>query len=300
MSSVAPPPAALVWVQVSILAPPPQAEAAADFLVTLTGRGVEINEDAGLPGLTEVKGFLAAGSDLPAQSRALEVLVADLNQEGLTPPAVLRLCDLPDQDWGENWRKHFKPRSLTEGLMVAPPWEKGAPGPGQRVIIIDPGQAFGTGQHESTLLCLRRLERAVRRMRLPSRLLDVGTGTGILSLAFLLLGGEKALGLDNDPLALEAAVHNADLNGLGGSFSASGEPLEQLKGSWPLITANLTAPDLIALAPHLAARLAPGGELIASGLLVTQVPEVRAALETRGLSLLEQDSMGEWASLVLG
>jgi ribosomal protein L11 methyltransferase len=297
------------WIEVLIAAPPPQAEAVADFLVTLTGRGVETSDESDWPGLAQVRGFMTAGADTPAQRAALERFVEGLRamggeggQDDGEGGGVVRLDyrDLADQDWGQNWKKHFKPRALTPGLVVAPPWEPAAPEPGQTIIIIDPGQAFGTGQHESTLLCLKRVERMAGRDLLPDSMLDVGCGTGILALAYLLLGGAWALAVDIDPLAVEAARHNAALNGVAERITVSDRPLAEVQGRFGLITANLTAPDLKALAPQLAPLLQPGGELVAAGLLSSQVEEVRRAFADQGLAVLEQDFLAGWASLVLG
>jgi ribosomal protein L11 methyltransferase len=293
------PPAAPAWIEVVILAPEAQAEAAADFLVTLTGLGVEVDDFADPPGPVQVKGFLPAGGDLGAQkamlTRYAQALGQDAGQE-----VLVTFQDLAGEDWSQNWKKHFKPRAVTRGLVVAPPWEEAELGPEQRVVIIDPGQAFGTGQHESTTLCLARLERLAERDHLPPRLLDVGCGTGILALAFLLFGGSSAVAIDLDPEAVAATRHNAGLNGLGEHLEASDTPLEAITERFPLIVANLTAKDLQELAPALAARLSPGGEIIVSGLLVMQIEAVRAALEAQGLILLEQDSLAGWAGLVMG
>ena len=294
-----PPSEAPAWIEVIILAPAPQAEAAADFLFTLTGLGVEVDDFSDPPGPVQVKGFLPAGGDLAAQKAMLTRYARELGQLA-GEEVVLSFQDLPGEDWSQNWKKHFKPRAVTRGLMVAPPWEKTQPGPEQQVVIIDPGQAFGTGQHESTTLCLARLERLAQRDLLPPRLLDVGCGTGILALAFLLFGGASALAIDLDPEAVSASRHNAELNGLQERLQVSDTPLERIEERFPLIVANLTAKDLQELAPHLAARLAPGGEMIVSGLLVMQIAAVRAALEAQGLALLEQDSLAGWASLVMG
>jgi ribosomal protein L11 methyltransferase len=288
------------WIEVLIAAPPEQAEAAADFLVTLTGRGVEMSDESDWPGLAQVRGFMTVGAETPAQRAALERFVDGLRALGSGGQVRLDYRDLADQDWGQNWKKHFKPRALTPGLVVAPPWETAAPEPGQTVIIIDPGQAFGTGQHESTLLCLKRVERLAGRDLLPDSMLDVGCGTGILALAYLLLGGSWALAVDIDPLAVEAAQHNAQLNGVADRITVSDRPLAEVQGRFGLITANLTAPDLKALAPQLAPLLQPGGELVAAGLLSSQVEEVRRAFAEQGLAVLEQDFLAGWASLVLG
>ncbi|MBI5524264.1 MAG: 50S ribosomal protein L11 methyltransferase [Desulfarculus sp.] len=293
------PPAAPAWIEVILLAPAPQAEAAADFLVTLTGLGVEVDDFSDPPGPVQVKGFLPAGGDLAAQKAMLSRYARELSEQA-GAEVVVSFQDLASEDWGQNWKKHFKPRAVTRGLMVAPPWEKAEPGPGQKVVVIDPGQAFGTGQHESTTLCLARLERLAERDLLPPRLLDVGCGTGILALAFLLFGGRTALAIDLDPEAVAASLHNAALNGLEGRLEVSATPLEEISERFPLIVANLTAKDLTDLAPALATRLAPGGEMIVSGLLVMQIQAVRAALEAVGLALLEQDSLAGWACLVMG
>jgi ribosomal protein L11 methyltransferase len=135
---------------------------------------------------------------------------------------------------------------------------------------------------------------------LPEAMLDVGCGTGILALAYLLLGGPWALAIDIDPLAVEAARHNAGLNGVADRVTVSDRPLSEVQGTFGLITANLTALDLKALAPQLAPRLRPGGELVAAGILASQVEEVRRAFAEQGLAVLEQDFLAGWASLVLG
>lgn len=287
------------WIEVIILAPAPQAEAAADFLVTLTGLGVEVDDFAEPPGPVQVKGFLASGADSQAQIQQLTRYAQELGQQA-GHEVLVSFRDLPEEDWGQNWKKHFQPRAVTRGLVVAPPWQLPELEEGQEVIVIDPGQAFGTGQHESTVLVLQRLERLAAHDALANDLLDVGCGTGILGLAFLRLGGRRVLGLDLDPEALEATLHNARLNGLDENFRVSATPVQELEAKFPLVVANLTAKDLQELAPALAARLASGGELIVSGLLVMQAEGVRLALEEQGLSFLEQDSLTGWSSLVMG
>lgn len=287
------------WIEVVILAPAAQAEAAADYLVNLTGRGVEMDDFADPPAPVAVKGFLAAGAELAAQQAALVRYAAELAADAGAEVTVT-YRELADQDWGENWKKHFRPRALTRRLVVAPPWERAELGEEQIEVVIDPGQAFGTGQHESTLLCLKRIERQAEREGLVPSLLDVGCGTGILGLAFLLLGGNRVRAIDLDPLAVEATRHNAGLNNLAERMEADATPLAAVEGRFPLITANLTAKDLGAVAADLAAHLAPGGELITAGLLVGQIDQVRRAFEAHGLKLIEQDSLAGWASLVMG
>lgn len=288
------------WIEVLCTAPTAQAEAVADFLYTLTGFGVETRELDTVPPSVEVRGWLAAGGDLASQKAALERL-ADSLREACRPDEEVRLRfqELANQNWAENWKQYFRPRLVTKTLIVAPPWEPVTPEPWQQVLLIDPGQAFGTGQHESTQLCLRRLEELAEKGEMPGRLLDVGCGTGILAMAALIFGAESALGIDIDPACIEAARHNAGLNGLEGRLEAVDTPLERVTERFPLILANLTAKDLVELCDQIVARLLPGGMVILAGLLTGQAAQVRQAFEARGMAFLEQDSLTGWSCLVL-
>ena len=288
------------WIEVCIQAPAEQAAAAADFLVLLTGRGVETSESPSSGGPEAVKAFLEAGPQSAEQIQAVEDLVRRLEaQSGALGMVRVQFCELAEQDWGENWKRHFHPKEMAPGLWVAPPWEPMNPEADQVVVIIDPGQAFGTGHHASTSLCLQRLARMKRKSYLPQRLLDLGCGTGILALAGLKLGIPSALALDLDPLALEATRHNAELNNLSDRIQVSSQALDRIEEMFPLIMANLTPLDLTELARPMAARLETGGELVASGMMQGQDQGVRQALEEAGLGLVERASQGEWCSLVM-
>ncbi|RJX29090.1 MAG: methyltransferase domain-containing protein [Desulfarculus sp.] len=287
------------WLEVLLSAPLAQAEAAADYLTALSGRGVQLSAAPEEAGQEQVRAFLAAGPELAQQKAQVQAYAREL--AALAPPGAVTVSfrALPPEDWSLNWKKHFHPRLVARRIIVAPPWEPASPAEGQVVIVIDPGQAFGTGQHESTQLVLRRIERLADQGHLPGRVLDVGCGSGILALAALRLGAASALAIDIDPQAVEAARANARLNGLSQGLEANLTPLDQIGERFPLVLANLTAKDLMELAGPLAARLAPGGELVASGLLVEQIGPVRQAFAGLGLSLVEQDSLAGWAALVL-
>ncbi len=286
------------WQEVRLLAPAPQAEAAADFLTSLTGHGVQILDNDGPVGAVTVRAFMEVTAELPAQKALVERYAQALAAEAGGRVEVA-FSDLPGEDWAGAWRAYFHPRLVSRRLIVAPPWEKATPQPGQMVIVIDPGQAFGTGQHQTTQLVLRRIERLAERGRLPLRVLDVGCGSGILGLAGLLFGAQEAVGIDIDPEAVLATQANAQRNGLAGRIMASQTPLEELSESFPLVLANLTARDLIALASPLARRLDPGGELVVSGILIDQIASVSQAFAAQGLQVVEQDSLTGWAALVL-
>jgi ribosomal protein L11 methyltransferase len=288
-----------IWVEVRLSAPAPQAAAAADFLTALSGRGVQLSPHEQQPEFEVVVAYLTEGPDLAGQKAQVQAHAAQL--AALCGPGEMELtfAELPQEDWSANWKQHFHPRLVSRRLIVAPPWEPGEPQGDQEMVVIDPGQAFGTGQHQSTQLVLRCMEQAAEKGRLPGRVLDVGCGSGILSLAALKFGATSALAIDIDPLAVEASEHNARLNGLAQGLVASLTPLEEVEEIFPLVLANITAQDLIELSTPLRQRLAKGGELVVSGLLVTQIDKVRAAYEALGLNVLETDSLAGWAALVL-
>jgi ribosomal protein L11 methyltransferase len=260
---------------------------------------VQLSPAAEEAGHEQVRAFLAAGPELAAHQAQVQAYAKEL--AALAPPGAvaLQFRELPPEDWSVNWKKHFHPRLVARRIIVAPPWEPASPAEGQVVIIIDPGQAFGTGQHESTQLVLRRIERLADHGHLPGRVLDVGCGSGILTLAALRLGAASALAIDIDPQAVEATLHNARLNGLSQGLEANLTPLQEISEPFALVLANLTAQDLRELAEPLAERLAPGGELVVSGLLVEQIGPVGQAFAGLGLRLVEQDSLAGWAALVL-
>jgi len=287
------------WLEIRLSAPGPQAEAAADFLTSLTGRGVQLEDPGPGGGPGVVRAFVEVGPELPAQRAAIERYARQLGQTCPQDRVELVFGELPDEDWGGAWRRYFHPRLVSRRIIVAPPWEAASPQGGQVVLVIDPGQAFGTGQHPSTQLVLRRIERLAQHGRLPAEVLDVGCGSGILGLAALKFGARRVRGIDLDPEAMTASRANAAANGLAGGLEVSLTPLEELAGAYPLVLANLTAKDLAELAAPLAARLAPGGELVVSGLLVEQIAMVRESFARQGLTLVEQDSLAGWAALVL-
>jgi ribosomal protein L11 methyltransferase len=196
--------------------------------------------------------------------------------------------------WRDAWRSYFKPTRIGERLVVRPSWEAYEAQPGDVVITLDPGQAFGTGTHESTRLVLGTLSEVVRP---GARVLDVGTGSGILSIASLLLGAASAEALDTDPLAISATTENAAQNGVAELLHASETPLESLTERYDLVLANIEARVLVPLAAAIAARLAPGGTLVLSGILVPQADEVRAAYPQ--LRELARPQQGDWCALLL-
>ncbi|MEN2981448.1 MAG: 50S ribosomal protein L11 methyltransferase [Thermus sp.] len=198
--------------------------------------------------------------------------------------------EVPDEDWLEAWRRDLKP-ALAPPFVVLAPWHAWE-GP-EIPLVIEPGMAFGTGHHETTRLALRAL---ARHLRPGERVLDLGTGSGILAIAAAKLGAE-ALGVDIDEAVLPLAEANAQGNGVAVRFQKGSLEEALPQGPFGLVVANLFAELHQAFAPLYPQALAPGGRLLLTGILREKLPLVREALAGRGLSLLEEEAEGEWALL---
>ncbi len=209
-------------------------------------------------------------------------------------PNRLLLDKVRQEDWENAWKQHYHAIEIGEKLVVAPSWEVCE---SQRTILrLDPGMAFGTGTHETTLLCLEALEREVKG---GETLLDIGTGSGILAVGALLLGAGQAFGVDIDPMCVKTARENAQRNGVSGRFKAKvGDLASGVGGSYGIITANIVADAILRLAPALPPLLAPGGLFIASGVLTERGEEVRAGLEAAGLADTEIREKNGWVAIL--
>lgn len=228
----------------------------------------------------------------PALLRSLAAVRAEF---GRLDPERAELEDFEAGDYGTAWRVHFPPITIGKRLRIVPSWHE--VDPDDRIALqIDPGQAFGTGHHPTTRGCLLEIEHACAR-EAPSRGLDVGCGSGVLALAMRAFGVRRVAAVDNDPVAVEATREAAQANGL--TPIATGASLSSRRGKYDLIVANLFANLLVELAPALAARLAPGGRLIVSGLLESQEKDVRAALRRAGLRMHRRRCLSTWVTLVV-
>lgn len=182
--------------------------------------------------------------------------------------------ELTDPGWAAMWKQRFKPLRIGRRLIILPPWHSAAPN-SRLPIIIDPGQGFGTGHHATTRSTLIALETECARTTFASAL-DVGCGSGILAIAMARLGIRRIVALDIDPIALDNARHNANLNSVTNAIRFSHAPLRSLRRPFPLITANILSSTLIAMAPELIRLLTPGGRLILSGILKREAADVMA------------------------
>lgn len=205
-------------------------------------------------------------------------------------------ASVKEEDWAFGWKTYFKPLPVGERLLIRPTWEPPVDAGDRKVLSIDPGMAFGTGGHDTTKLVLETLETAVAP---GCTLLDVGCGSGILSIAALLLGASRAVGVDIDPLAVRTAVENGQLNG----FCApqltvlEGDLVDKVEGVYDVVAANIVADAIIALSPTVPRFLKPGGAYIVSGIIDTREADVLAALATAGFAVVERREQGGWLCL---
>jgi len=247
-----------------------------------------------------VKGFVPA--DDQETQRKIEIALLLLSRDGSLSEPLTRT--LLHKDWAEAWKEHFPVLRIGQHLVVAPTWREHPPAAGEVVIRLDPGRAFGTGLHAPTRLCMVALERLVQP---GDRVLDVGTGSGILSIAAALLGAGAVTAVDVDPICVQVTVENAKLNGVGervaatlGSLDTGGAPRVPLvqETGFDLVLANILAEVIIDMAADFPRVLRAGGHLVVSGILAEKADAVAAALEAAGLQVQERLEETGWAALI--
>ena len=295
------------WLEVSLVVDGEMAEAVSEVLGRFVSNGVVVesgvkyndSEDEGTPvGPLRVYGYLAVDERLEDTRRKLEESLWHLGQiQPLPAPAFKTIVD---EDWMAAWKKHYHPIPVGERLIVLPAWIN-MDTAGRIPVKIDPSMAFGTGTHPTTQLCLELEEGTV----VPGQpVIDVGCGSGILSIAALKLGASQALAVDIDPQAVRSTLENAQANGIEkGLETGVGSVAEILAGSFglrqaPLVLANILAPVIIRLFDAgLGELVAPGGKLVLSGILDTQAAEVEAAAKNHGLTPLCRRQQLDWVAI---
>lgn len=266
------------------------ADEAASLLFELGAAGIEERDEQTLergpgPGMVTLVGTFA--------DRA----AADAAAATVDPSLLPRVAELSGDSWRDEWKKYFVPFRLTDRITIRPPWEPyEAKIPGEIVLELEPGRAFGTGLHASTALVARALGAREAHLR-GARVLDVGTGSGILALVAVALGAASARAVDNDPDAVEVARENIGRNAMEGRVEADTTPVGSIPGSYDVVTVNIEAGVIVSMAVALAARVEIGGLLLLSGILKHQSGEVEAALE--GFAIEERPDDGEWVAMAL-
>jgi len=299
------------WLEVSLVVDGEMAEAVADVLARFAPDGVVIESTAvessvndvegHVVGPLRVAGYLPMDSQVEDTRRQLEEALWYLGRIRELPAPQFKPVE--QTDWSEAWKQHYQPIPIGQRLMIVPAWLE--PDTGGRIPIrIDPGMAFGTGTHPTTQLCLEIIEGRYRQPNPPSTVIDLGCGSGILSVAAIKMGAEHALGLDIDADAIRSARKNAAANQVADRLELGLGSLHELQqGAFslqaaPLVLANILAPILIRLLDEgLAETLTPNGLLVLSGILAEQADEVNSALGKHGLPQVEQRQIEDWIAI---
>lgn len=229
----------------------------------------------------------------------------ELSQFVDTGSGEIEISETEDVDWINNWKAYFKPFRLDDNIVIKPTWEELTDKKGGDIVIeLDPGTSFGTGSHETTKLCIL----ALKKYLTPGmQVLDVGSGSGILSIIASKLGAEKVLGTDIDPHAVEASIENMGVNKISGEKAAflsgdiiSDESLKETVGmeKYDIAVANILADIIIPLSGKIGVHLKPGGLFISSGIINTKKEQVLAAVKGNGFDILAVEEMGDWVSVI--
>ena len=262
------------------------------LLFELGAEGVEERDETTLA-KNAASGKVTLVGAFPTRDLADAAIVQLANEGRALSP---RYEEVVGDAWRDAWKEHYKPYAIAEGLVVRPPWEAYEAKPGEKVLELEPGRAFGTGLHETTRLVARAIKAHASEVQ-GQLVIDVGCGSGILALIAIALGAERAIAVDNDPEAVDVTRENAARNGLTERVDASTTDVAALTLEAPLVLANIEARVLVPMAKDLKSRVAPGGLLLLSGILVPQKDEVLAAYAD--MELLDAPSLGEWILLAL-
>lgn len=290
------------WLKITIRAESVLVEPISDFLMGLTESGVEIGVDD--HDSRQTINMYLAQADIEDTDRENILTQVDSFLEDLakifqvTVPTVT-VSEFADEDWSNNWKKHFTPFAIVPGVVIAPTWEHYLASPGEIVIEMDPGMAFGTGHHATTSLSLALVEEVVKAGG-GRRVLDVGTGTGILGMAAALFGAADVLAIDNDPEAVAAAAVNVQHNRLASAIEVSALPLQEVAGEFSLVVANIIHDTLLEVAETLSHLTEHGGALVLSGILQGQQTEnIIRCFAGKGFRLVRCEQLSEWSALLL-
>lgn len=258
-----------------------------------------------MAGLSQIRLYLEDNAQAMETVRHLQNELALLRQQNPGKELgtlEIRISNLQDEDWENNWKQYYQPIPIGKRLMVVPQWLDPNQAPDRLPIRLDPGMIFGTGAHASTQMCMTALEEAIHG---GETVLDLGSGSGILSITALALGAASAIGVDIDPKAEDIARENAAYNGiysdrftaLTGDVIGDQAMMERLAGSYDVVLANIVADVIIPLSPIVPRFLKPNGVFICSGILDQRLEEVRQALQAAGLSEVAVHKMEDWCQL---
>ncbi|HZR38896.1 MAG TPA: 50S ribosomal protein L11 methyltransferase [Ktedonobacteraceae bacterium] len=300
------------WLELAVQAHPEAVESVSEFLSRYSSDGIKIDEPVelindgqeyrvlrGQP--VQIYVYLPMDGTQEDKRREIEEGLWHLSSIGAHFVGELRTRVVNEEDWANAWKEFYHVTHIGQRLVIRPSWREYVPKDDEVVLTLDPGMAFGTGLHPTTHMCLEQVE---QRVRPGMRVLDVGTGSGILALAAAKLGADSVYAIDNSSVAVESATTNATINGLGSRIKVVLGVLDEaeatrMAGQYDLVLANIIAHVIGAIAPQLSQVLAPNGVLVVSGIIEARRQDAEGPLVAAGLELIKQVQIDDWLALVL-
>jgi ribosomal protein L11 methyltransferase len=303
------------WIELCVAVPAAQSEHAAGIANMAVPYGIYIEDYSDLEqGAREIANIDLIDEQLLKRDRTRAIIHLYISPDESPDEATAFLCErlsaagiehsiginnVHEQDWANNWKQHYKPFDTGKKLTICPTWEDKPQKCDRAVLYIDPGMAFGTGEHDTTRLMLEAMESYIKG---GEKVLDVGCGSGILSIAALLFGAKSTLGVDIDSLAVKTAIENGHINGFcPPQYKViHGNLVDSVDGLFDIVVANIVADAIIMLSSEIRPFLKQDGVLIVSGIIEPRESQVKAALSNNGFKLIERRQSGGWLALVYG
>ena len=239
--------------------------------------------------VVSISGYMETNENVLAVTEQLKIM--------LPQDAIVEVISVNEDDWANNWKKYYHPIRVGKNLVIKPSWIDYEKQENDIIVELDPGMAFGTGTHETTRMCMTHLEKYINK---NSRVLDVGCGSGILSITSLLIGAKEVTGVDIDPVAVKVAIENGEMN----NFRAPqynikrGNLVDEAQGKYDVIVANIIADVIIAVCGDVKQFVADDGVFISSGIICDRKEDVKKAFAEQGYTIVEELEEGEWVSFV--
>lgn len=305
------------WIEVRVITESEALEAVSGIFYSLDCKGVSIEDPQDILGretgpltwdfadinilehkgnCAVVKGYFAEEDNIDEIIKFAKEKVEEIRSLGINVgEGTVEYEKVKEEDWANNWKKYYKPIKIGEKIIIKPVWENYQPKDGEIVIELDPGMAFGTGEHETTRMCIKALEKYVKP---DTTVFDVGCGSGILTIAAAKLGAKIAVGVDLDPVAVDSSKDNIKLNNISNIEVLYGNLLDVVDGKADVVVANILAEVICILTPDVVKALNKGGCFITSGIIHDRVTMVTDKLTESGFEVIEINKDGEWNCIV--
>jgi len=243
-----------------------------------------------------IKGYFAVEDNIEEIKNYIEEKLAYIKELGIDiGEGKVIVNAVYEEDWANNWKKYYKPTKIGDKIVIKPIWENYEAKGDELIVEMDPGMAFGTGTHETTIMCIEALEKKVQK---EYTVFDIGTGSGILAITAAKLGAKKVIGVDLDPVAVDSAKQNAHINKLNNIEIIHGNLMEVVKGEADIVAANIIAEVIMLLCEDVKKFLRPNGYFISSGIIKDRKDDVAKKLTSVGFKIHEINELGEWVCII--